>query len=146
MVRRTTRTSRCNRVYSADDLKLYIDNDGDLYRSTTTYVHKGLEKKMKRGVFDAARAPAAFKYLVDAGAKKWAREEGTPDRWNSMFTPATRKQVAKDMAEEWAAEYRIQHGTAANRGKRRSRRSRRNPVPRRRRTSRPKKRTSRRRR
>lgn len=89
---------------AATELKLFIDNDGDLYRSQTQPIHKNLEKKVAKGVFDVKLAAKLFKYLVDNGARKYAKEFASAGDWNKMFSVATREKVAREMAEEWAQE------------------------------------------
>jgi hypothetical protein len=100
---------------AAGELKLYIDNDGDLYKQGAMY-RAALAKRMTKGTFDAALAAKGFGWIVDAGAKKYANTPSTGYAWNVLFSPATRKQVAKEMAEEWAGEYRIQHRLTRNAG------------------------------
>ena len=87
---------------AADELKLYIDNDGELYRRQTQPIIKNLMKKRAKGVFDIKKAAKLFMYLVDAGAKKYNKDFGTPGPGFGAFDKATRMAVAKEMAEEFA--------------------------------------------
>jgi len=105
---------------AADELKLFIDNDGQIYGQGRMY-RAALEKRMQKGQFSIVLAAKGFEWIVDEGAKKYAKDFG--GTWNTLFSPATRKQVAKEMAEEWANEYRIQHPTKNSRRKRMSRRN-----------------------
>jgi hypothetical protein len=43
-------------------------------------------------------------YLMDNGAKKYARESGMTE-WNRTFGVATRKKVARDFNEDFLTEY-----------------------------------------
>lgn len=86
----------------ARELKLYIDNDGQLYRSQTTSIHKNLMTKRARGQYDKTKAVKLWMYLVDAGAKKYAKEHGSPGTpWNKMFSKADRLQTAQELASDF---------------------------------------------
>jgi len=95
----------------ADELKLFIDNDYPTYQKGAAY-REALVRRMQQGKFDLALAAKGFGWIVDEGAKKYAKDVG--GTWNRLFTPATRKQVAKEMAEEWANEYRVQNASKRN--------------------------------
>jgi hypothetical protein len=89
----------------ARELQLYIDNDGQLYRSQTTPIHKNLMTKRAQGRYDTHKAVKLFMYLVDAGAKKYAKEHGSPGvKWNDMFPKADRLQTAKAMVSDFEDE------------------------------------------
>ncbi len=101
----------------ADELKLYIDNDRDTYEKGRAY-RDALAKRVQKGNFNLELAAKGFEWIVEEGAKHYKREMGTDQR----FAPATRKLVAKEMAQDWLNEYRAEHGLKANR-KRTSRRN-----------------------
>lgn len=105
---------------AAGELKLYIDNERSVYEAGRMY-RAALEKRMQKGTFNLALAAKGFGWIVEEGAKKYAKEFG--GTWHSMFSPATREVVAKEMAQEWYEEYRIQHPTKNSRRKRVSRRN-----------------------
>lgn len=86
------------------ELKLFIDNDSQLYNSGFVPITKNLTKKKQKGTYDSSKAPKAFKYLVEDGAKKYAREFG--GTWNTMFTPETRRWLEKEYADEFEEEYK----------------------------------------
>lgn len=92
--------------HAATELKLYIDNDGDLYRRQTTSILKNLATKKVRSQYKHDLAVKLFGYLVEAGAKKYAKEfgdVGTP--WNKMFDVPTRKAVAEEMTRDFEGEF-----------------------------------------
>jgi hypothetical protein len=90
---------------AAEELKLYIDNDGALYRSQTTSILKNLVTKRARGEYRHDLAVKAFGYLTEAGAKKYAKEHGSPDLpWNKMFDVTTRKQAAEALTRAFEGE------------------------------------------
>lgn len=91
---------------AATELKLYIDNDGDLYQSQTTYILKNLATKKAQGKYEHELAVKAFGYLADSGAKKYAEEFGSSDRpWNKMFSASTRRAVAEALTRAFEGEY-----------------------------------------
>lgn len=86
---------------AARELELYIDNDGDLYRQQGLPIRENLSKKYKKGVYDESKATKLFKYLADNGAKKYVQEFGGTPR---MFSPDTRKEVARRFARDFTVE------------------------------------------
>lgn len=93
---------------AADELKLYIDNDGELYRRQTTPILKNLATKMARGEYDHDKAAKLFGYLVESGAKKYARDEGGGSLpWHKMFPPDVRRKVAAELADYFLAEAKL---------------------------------------
>jgi hypothetical protein len=94
--------------HAATELKLYIDNDGDLYRRQTTYILKNLATKKAQRKYEHELAVKAFGYLADAGAKKYVKEFGSPDQpWNKMFSPSTRRRVAEELTKDFEGEYAL---------------------------------------
>jgi hypothetical protein len=81
------------------ELRLYIDNDYELYRKRQA-IEKNLSSKMDKNKYDASLAPAAWMYLVDDGAKKYAKEFGVDIR--ETFP---KKQVREPMATEYARDF-----------------------------------------
>lgn len=88
----------------ARELLLYIENDGALYRSQHTPINKNLATKKAKGDYDREKAEKLFMYLVDAGAKKYAKEFGGGE-WNRMFPVPDRKQVAKALRHQFESYY-----------------------------------------
>ncbi|TRO54900.1 hypothetical protein E2P64_08140 [Candidatus Bathyarchaeota archaeon] len=91
-----------------DELKVFIDNDGQLYRSQAIPIYKNLVNKHAAGKYQSDLAVKLFMYLVDAGAKKYAKEEGSKNqKWNDIFSKATRLYVAKELEKEFKAEMKL---------------------------------------
>jgi len=88
----------------ARELLLYIENDGDLYRQQFTPILKNLTAKKARGIYEHDKAVKLFLYLVESGAKKYAKEFG--GTWNLMFSIPARKSVAESLTESFEVEYR----------------------------------------
>lgn len=89
------------------ELKLFIDNDGDLYRQQTTSIMKNLATKLAKGVYDSSKAEKLWMYLVENGAKKYAREAGEGGVWHTMFSMADRKAVAKALNSDFLTEWKL---------------------------------------
>ena len=95
-------------THAAAELKLYIDNDGDLYRRSTTGILKSLATKKARGEYKHDLAVKAFEHLVEAGARKYANEfEPTLRVWHQIFDKATRKAVAEELTKDFEGEYAL---------------------------------------
>ncbi len=86
------------------ELKLYIDNDSQLYNSRFMPIMKNLTKKMKKGNFDKKLAIKGFMYLVDDGAKKYVKDFGGNAK--EMFSKKDRIAVASDLADEFEDAYK----------------------------------------
>lgn len=94
--------------HEAHELTLYIDNDESLYRQQHTPILKNLITKLAKGVYDPAKAEKLWMYLVENGAKKYAKEfgsdfiadrEGVP--WHKMFSMEDRRAVARDFRRQF---------------------------------------------
>ena len=89
----------------ARELKLYIDNDGDLYKQRLIPIVKNIQRKMKSGKYDHNKAPKLWKYLVDDGAKKYAKEFP-----GVKFDRKVKDHVAQEFADEYRVEIEAQGG------------------------------------
>ena len=81
------------------ELKLYIDNDQDMYRQRYIPLLKNLSRKKKQGKFRKSLASKAFMYLIDDGAKRYTKEYGGNAR--DMFPKRQRQMLAKDYVDEF---------------------------------------------
>lgn len=90
--------------HAAKELELYVENDRDLYRQQYTPINKNLVTKMVRGVYNHAGAVKLFGYLMESGAKKYAKEYSEGKDWHQIFSPATRKHVADIYARHFETE------------------------------------------
>lgn len=86
------------------ELKLFIDNDSTLYKRQTVPIQQNLSLKFTKGRYDHAKAPKLWMYLVDNGAKEYARQFDHPNRWNLLFPISVRREVAKALADDWYEE------------------------------------------
>ena len=93
---------------AARELKLYIENDRDLYRKQIVPIIKNVQRRMKSGKYDHAQAPKLWMYLVDEGAKKYVKDFG--GNVKDMFPKDLRLSIANEFANEYKAEIEIQGG------------------------------------
>jgi hypothetical protein len=91
---------------AARELKLYIDNDAQLYRQQFEPILKNLMTKIGRGTYDSVKSVKLWGYLCESGAKKYHREFGGSgrDRWNLLFPVADRKQCAEAFRDDFETE------------------------------------------
>jgi len=82
---------------AAWELTLYIDNDAQLHKSQYMPILKNLSKKFAAGKYDKKLAVKLWMYLVEAGAKKYFKENGGMGKWMHMFNVATRLVVADEL-------------------------------------------------
>ena len=100
-----------------NELKLFINNDEDLYRKQFMPIIANIKRKIKRGVYNHEMAPKLWMYLVDEAARKYVKEFGSPDQdVKDMFPKELRMEIAKDLADEEfdkikAGEYDVVKGT-----------------------------------
>lgn len=90
---------------AARELHLFIENDGLLYRQQYQPIIKNLMTKKARGQYKHDLAVKAFGYLVESGAKKYAKDFGSPTQaWHKMFDVSARKDVAEELTKGFETE------------------------------------------
>lgn len=95
-------------VTEARELTLYIENDADLHRRQHVPILKNLATKKVRSQYKHDLAVKAFGHLAESGAKKYAKEHGSPNQpWHKMFDAATRKLVAEDLTGDFEGEFEL---------------------------------------
>ena len=95
-------------THAATELEQYIENDAELHRQQYVPIIKNLATKKARGQYKHALAVKLFGYLVEAGAKKYAKAFGAPNQpWHKMFDVPTRKRVAEELTKSFEAEHKL---------------------------------------
>ena len=90
----------------ARELELYIDNDAALHQGQRQSILKNLATKKITSKYRHDLAVKLFGYLVEAGAKKYAKEFSTPGfPWHKMFDVTTRKAVANAFTRDFETEF-----------------------------------------
>ena len=94
-----------NMSIEAEELRLCVINDGQLYEQQTKSIIKNLMRKRAAGNYDPTLAVKLVIYLMDNGARKYAKAHGSPGaKWYHMFPKADRMLAAKAWLEEFEAE------------------------------------------
>ena len=88
------------------ELKLYIDNDQDMYRQRYIPLLKNLSRKKKQGKFRKGLASKAFMYMIDDGAKRYVKSYGGNAR--DDLPKRQRKVLAKDYVEKFEGVFKNQ--------------------------------------
>ena len=83
------------------ELYLYI-KDGRHFQKQIDSIVKNIVRKKKSGKYDHTKAPQLWLYLVDNGAKQYAKDFG--GNANVMFPKDSRKSVALQFTDEYEAE------------------------------------------
>lgn len=92
----------------ATELKLFIDNDAALHRQQRVPILKNLATKKVRSQYKHDLAVKAFGYLVESGAKKYAKEFGSPGQpWHKLFDVPTRKAVAQELTRAFEVDFEL---------------------------------------
>ena len=78
---------------AAEELAMWAENDGDLYKRQITPSIENLAKKMVKGVYDKEKAIQLWKYTADSAAKSYQKEFG------DTFTAETRRMAAAMLAD-----------------------------------------------
>ena len=89
--------------HQADQLQMYMENTEEYVnedrqngtKSAKGYAIQNLVQKMAAGKYDHAQAGKLVGYMVDAAAKQYRKDFGS-----GSFDPATRKEVARRIADE----------------------------------------------
>lgn len=90
---------------SKRELALYIEHSAKLYNHTKSIV-ANLDRKVKAGKYDGRLSPKLWRYLVDEGAKAYAREFATIGEASRLFPTGVRMALAEDMAREYEKDAR----------------------------------------
>lgn len=81
------------------EIKLFIENDYQIYKSQTLPILKNLTKKYEKGTFKLEPASKLFRYLIDTGLKKYHKEYGSKrDKWYDILSTNDRQYLAEIMA------------------------------------------------
>jgi len=92
---------------AAQELTLFVDNDGDLYRQQTQPIFKNLRTKMAQGKYDREKAVKLFMYLAESGAKKYAKEFADGREWNQIFSVPARRLAAAQWRDSFEVDAQL---------------------------------------
>lgn len=93
---------------AADELSIYVDNDSNLYRQMVQPWQKNLILKIAKGQFKYSLAIKGLsKNLFTEGAKRYSKDYGSGNDWNTMFTVPTREAASKIWLDAFLSEAEI---------------------------------------
>jgi len=96
-----------------NELRLYIDNNSNLYKQQYIPIVKNYKKKIENGSFDKQAAIKGMRNLVDNGAKEYAKEMYKNVEYaKELFPGKVRDAVSKELAVD--VEERIKNGEYDN--------------------------------
>lgn len=86
-----------------NDITLYIENNGDLYRERIIPICKSMARKKYRKVYDDKKAMAAWYNVAVWGLKRYHKYiyDG-PGHWYDILTTSERRQVADELQAFYA--------------------------------------------
>lgn len=90
---------------AAREIDLFINNDGDLYRQSKRPILLNLKKKLDKKTFNEEKAAKLWRYFIDAGMKKYAKEYG--GKWFELLSTSDRQKLAEQYAHETLIEYNL---------------------------------------
>ena len=96
---RSERASQTVDKHSAEDLRMYAENNEEVYERFITPVVKNLRRKVKKGIYDEDKALIAWQNVIDEAAKMYDKEQGSGKGSLTMFNKATRNEAAKGLME-----------------------------------------------
>ena len=93
---------------TVQELILFTENDGNIYRQTTQPILRNLATKKAQGKYDGEKAVQAFMYLAEAGARAYARDYGNSEKdWHLMFPIGVRREAATHWRDEFEKEFNL---------------------------------------
>lgn len=94
--------------HQSSELRLFANNDANLYRQSFQPVVSNLGNKMDKGAYDPEKAKTLWGYHADRAAQSYAKQMGGGQPWHQMFPPAVRREAAAHWEQEEAP--RIRNG------------------------------------
>lgn len=80
---------------ASSGLRLFGDNDSNLYRQSFTPVVNNLSKKMDKGIYDPAKAAKLWGHHADSAAQSYAKQAGDGRAWHQQFPTSVRREAAQ---------------------------------------------------
>ena len=95
---------------AARELELMMENESKLYPQKQAII-KNLQAKVDKGKYNPKLAPKIWMYWVERGAREYGRQHGSGEASGlKMFTPATRRFVAEQLARDYETRSRDDEG------------------------------------
>jgi hypothetical protein len=90
---------------AADELVLWLDNDGDIYRQRYIPIVKNMVRKKAQGKYDRNAAVKGWMYAVDDAAKSYVREVRSEYKWHDLFPKSVRERAARELRDRFERDY-----------------------------------------
>ena len=83
---------------SVNELIIFAENDGDLYRQSLKYINYNMGQFYKKGTFTLMESAKAYKPFIDTAAKKFGRGWvfSSAERWSAAFEMAENNLIEMD--------------------------------------------------
>lgn len=89
------------------EIRLYADNNSQLYFSRKLPILKNLQKKYQKGTFDVNKASKLWRYYIDDAMQRYHKEFGSRGKWYNMLDTSDRQLLANEYAEETLSEFQL---------------------------------------
>ncbi len=89
------------------EIRLYADNNSQLYFSRKLPILKNLQKKYQKGTFDVNKASKLWRYYIDDAMQRYHKEFGGRGKWYNMLDTSDRQLLANEYAEETLSEFQL---------------------------------------
>lgn len=90
------------------ELRIFTDNDGDIYRLMVVPVIRAMVKRIKEGTYDRTKALKSWGMIAEQGAKKYTTIHCSHgDKWHQIFSKPVRDAVAEEMEAYHMVEYKL---------------------------------------
>lgn len=85
--------------HEASELLLFIENTSELYNQKLAIL-ENVRRRVRNGTYDHALAPKLWMYWVDAGMRRYEKENLSKGEGPRVFPPPVRREVANYLANE----------------------------------------------
>lgn len=97
-----------NDEHAAEEIRIYADNNSQLYFSRKLPIIKNLYRKWKKGSYDISKAAKLWQYYIEDAMQRYNKEHGSRgDKWYELLTPGDRKVLAREYAEFMLKEFEL---------------------------------------
>lgn len=111
--------------HARNELDIYMTSDKRFSPEGSGFgrgVAERLAKRKDRGTYDSSKSWKAWMPVVDAAAKTYTKEHGSPgQKYHEIFSAATRRAVAHDWANWFDTEFAIRPADFRSKAERRRR-------------------------
>ena len=97
-----------NDEHAAEEIRIYADNNSQLYFSRKLPIIKNLYRKWKKGTYDISKAAKLWQYYIEDAMQRYSKEFGSRgDKWYELLSTGDRKILAREYAEFMLEEFEL---------------------------------------